>query len=82
MTRRISGAFLLLGALVVAAPGEAEIVKLTIVHTNDIHGGINPSDATFMNRDFPPRLGGCVCGTAATAAAVGGRGRVTRAVAR
>jgi 2',3'-cyclic-nucleotide 2'-phosphodiesterase (5'-nucleotidase family) len=41
-----------------AIPVGAEIVKLTVVHTNDIHGGINPSDATFMNREFPPRLGG------------------------
>ena len=41
-----------------AFPAAAEIVKLTVVHTNDIHGGINPSDATFMNREFPPRLGG------------------------
>jgi len=41
-----------------AAPVGAEIVELTVVHTNDIHGGINPSEATFMNREFPPRLGG------------------------
>jgi 2',3'-cyclic-nucleotide 2'-phosphodiesterase (5'-nucleotidase family) len=41
-----------------AAPTVAEIVELTVVHTNDVHGGIDPSDATFMNREFPPRLGG------------------------
>ncbi|NNE44422.1 MAG: multifunctional 2',3'-cyclic-nucleotide 2'-phosphodiesterase/5'-nucleotidase/3'-nucleotidase, partial [Gemmatimonadetes bacterium] len=41
-----------------ASPGHAEIVRLTVVHTNDIHGGIAGSDATFMNREFPPRLGG------------------------
>jgi 2',3'-cyclic-nucleotide 2'-phosphodiesterase (5'-nucleotidase family) len=40
------------------APANAEIVRLTVVHTNDIHGGISPSDATYMNREFPPRLGG------------------------
>lgn len=40
------------------AAASAEIVRLTVVHTNDIHGGIDPSSATFMNRDFPPRLGG------------------------
>jgi len=45
-------------AWLAAIPAAAEIVKLTVVHTNDIHGGINPSDATFMNREFPPRLGG------------------------
>ncbi|MGQ0722534.1 MAG: bifunctional metallophosphatase/5'-nucleotidase [Candidatus Eiseniibacteriota bacterium] len=44
--------------LVFAGPAAAEIVELTVVHTNDIHGGIDPSDATFMNREFPPRLGG------------------------
>jgi 2',3'-cyclic-nucleotide 2'-phosphodiesterase (5'-nucleotidase family) len=58
LSRWIFAAFLSLVVLGAAAPGEAEIVKLTVVHTNDIHGGINPSDATFMNRDFPPRLGG------------------------
>jgi 2',3'-cyclic-nucleotide 2'-phosphodiesterase (5'-nucleotidase family) len=45
---------LLLGS---GSPG-AEIVRLTVVHTNDIHGGIDPSEATFMSRDFPPKLGG------------------------
>jgi 5'-nucleotidase / UDP-sugar diphosphatase len=51
---------ILLVAAAVSAPvrTDAEIVRLTVIHTNDIHGGINPSDATFMNRDFPPRLGG------------------------
>lgn len=38
--------------------GEARVVRLTVVHTNDIHGGIDPSDATYMSREFPPRLGG------------------------
>ena len=41
-----------------AGTAPAKIVRLTVVHTNDIHGGINPSDATYMNRDYPPRLGG------------------------
>lgn len=49
---------LLAVALLVAAPASARIVHLTVVHTNDVHGGINPSDATFMSRHFPPRLGG------------------------
>jgi 2',3'-cyclic-nucleotide 2'-phosphodiesterase (5'-nucleotidase family) len=50
-----------LAALVVVASAlgaSAEIVSLTVVHTNDIHGGIDPSGATFMSRDFPPKLGG------------------------
>jgi len=49
-------AFLLAGGLLGRA--EARIVRLTVVHTNDVHGGIDPQNATFMNREFPPRLGG------------------------
>lgn len=48
----------LLLTLTVASPAAARIVRLTVMHTNDIHGGISPSDATYMNREFPPRLGG------------------------
>ena len=36
----------------------SEIVYLNILHTNDIHGGIVPREATFMNPDFPPMMGG------------------------
>ncbi len=49
---------LLAGTVMSPGSAHAEIVKLTVVHTNDIHGGINPADATYMNREFPPRLGG------------------------
>jgi 5'-nucleotidase / UDP-sugar diphosphatase len=35
-----------------------EIVYLNILHTNDIHGGIVPREATFLNPDFPPMIGG------------------------
>ena len=31
---------------------------LDIIFTNDIHGGIDRANATFMNPAFPPRLGG------------------------
>jgi 2',3'-cyclic-nucleotide 2'-phosphodiesterase (5'-nucleotidase family) len=53
-------AIALLAALTASSSGSAsaEIVKLTVTHTNDIHGGIDPSDATYMNREYPPRLGG------------------------
>ncbi len=37
---------------------QAEIVYLNILHTNDIHGGIAPREASFMNPDFPPGIGG------------------------
>jgi 2',3'-cyclic-nucleotide 2'-phosphodiesterase (5'-nucleotidase family) len=36
----------------------AEPVKITIVHSNDVHGGIDPEGATFMDEEFPPLLGG------------------------
>jgi len=39
------------------APDEG-VMRLSIVFTNDIHGGIDPQGATFMNREFPPPLGG------------------------
>ncbi len=35
-----------------------ENLKLDIMFTNDIHGGIDRYEATFMNPDFPPVLGG------------------------
>ncbi|MFO7639384.1 MAG: bifunctional UDP-sugar hydrolase/5'-nucleotidase [bacterium] len=31
---------------------------LRVVHTNDIHGALLPSEAWWMSRDFPPPLGG------------------------
>lgn len=42
----------------------AESLKLNIIFTNDVHGGIDRTAATFINPDFPPMLGGG--GTAAT----------------
>jgi 2',3'-cyclic-nucleotide 2'-phosphodiesterase (5'-nucleotidase family) len=36
----------------------AEPVRIVIVYTNDIHGGIDPAEATFMDPEFPPLLGG------------------------
>ncbi len=51
-------AMLLIGAVSSAAAGDDGLLRLSIVFTNDIHGGIDPSGATFMNREFPPPLGG------------------------
>jgi 2',3'-cyclic-nucleotide 2'-phosphodiesterase (5'-nucleotidase family) len=31
--------------------------EVWIIHTNDIHGGIAPTDAFWMNPDFPPPIG-------------------------
>lgn len=37
---------------------EQEYYYLDIIYTNDIHGGIMPTGAAFMNPEFPPPLGG------------------------
>ncbi len=36
----------------------AEELRFDIMTTNDLHGGIDRSKATFINPDFPPQLGG------------------------
>jgi 5'-nucleotidase/UDP-sugar diphosphatase len=36
----------------------AEELKLDIVFSNDVHGGIDRAAATFINPQFPPMLGG------------------------
>ena len=36
----------------------AEDLLLDVIFTNDIHGGIDKYDATFINPNFPPKLGG------------------------
>lgn len=40
------------------SPAAAKPIRLLVLHTNDIHGGIDASKATFMNPEFPPSLGG------------------------
>jgi len=35
-----------------------ETIKIDIIYTNDIAGGIGPTEATFLNREFPPIVGG------------------------
>jgi len=44
--------------LVAVSLASADVVYLNILHTNDIHGGIVPRRATFLNPDFPPWIGG------------------------
>ena len=39
-------------------PLHAETYSIVICHTNDVHGGIDSSQADFMNPEFPPQLGG------------------------
>lgn len=42
----------------------AEDLRLDIMFTNDVHGGIDRAQATYINPNFPPQLGGG--GSAAT----------------
>jgi 2',3'-cyclic-nucleotide 2'-phosphodiesterase (5'-nucleotidase family) len=51
-------AIALVAAAAPSASGEDEFIRLSVIFTNDIHGGIDRSGATFMNREFPPPLGG------------------------
>jgi 5'-nucleotidase/UDP-sugar diphosphatase len=37
---------------------DTEPIHIVIMHTNDIHGGIDRQGATFMDEEFPPQLGG------------------------
>ncbi|HDQ99541.1 MAG TPA: bifunctional metallophosphatase/5'-nucleotidase [candidate division WOR-3 bacterium] len=48
----------LLALLIALTTAPASVRHLRIVHTNDIHGALLPSTAWWMNRDFPPPLGG------------------------
>jgi len=34
-----------------------EYQKITVLYTNDVHGGIPRTEATFMNPQFPPKIG-------------------------
>lgn len=45
-------------ALCVVQFAAAETYSVVICHTNDVHGGVDSSQATFMNPEFPPELGG------------------------
>lgn len=45
-------------ALFIVIPLFGEELVLNVLFTNDVHGGIDPTPATFINPDFPPPLGG------------------------
>jgi len=51
-------AALLLCAAAAAGAADDGLVRISVIFTNDIHGGIDPTGATFMNPEFPPPLGG------------------------
>lgn len=44
--------------LIITGLSRGDVIYLNILHTNDIHGGIAPTEASFMNPDFPPGMGG------------------------
>ena len=51
--------YIILSVLVLALSlSFAEDLRLDIMWSNDVHGGIDRSEATFMNPEFPPQLGG------------------------
>lgn len=60
MTRKLCWLLLLAPFLFIRpSPSWAlEGQRIVIMHTNDVHGGINRQKATFMSREFPPSLGG------------------------
>ncbi|MFH1011744.1 MAG: bifunctional UDP-sugar hydrolase/5'-nucleotidase [bacterium] len=55
----ISILLLFFGSILLAGSSSAaEPMRLLVLHTNDMHGGIDASVASFMNPEFPPALGG------------------------
>jgi len=52
------GILLLFLTTATASATDGDLMRLSVIFTNDIHGGIDPTGATFMNREFPPPLGG------------------------
>ena len=54
--RRVSLPALLLAAALSSGTATAGVQHIYIVHTNDIHGALLPTDAYWINRDFPPPL--------------------------
>jgi len=49
--------FALLGSAFGRSFPDAEYQKISIIFTNDMHGGIPRTEATFMNPQFPPKIG-------------------------
>jgi 5'-nucleotidase / UDP-sugar diphosphatase len=48
----------LLIVLIFAANVSAKTFSIVVIQTNDVHGGIDSSEAEFMNPEYPPQLGG------------------------
>ncbi len=48
---------LLIGALFAEKYPASEYQRIMVMFTNDVHGGIPRTEATFMNPQFPPKIG-------------------------
>ncbi len=48
---------LLLGVVFAADFPADEYQRITVLFTNDVHGGITRTEATYMNPQFPPKIG-------------------------
>ena len=57
-TRLVLAMVLGMGAGIPPAASAAESVKIEVMYTSDIHGGISKSRGTFLNPQFPPPIGG------------------------
>ena len=55
--KKIVAFTLLLGAVFAAKFPADEYQRITVLFTNDVHGGIPRTEATFMNPQFPPKIG-------------------------
>ncbi len=58
MMRYLTICFLTMLPLFALARGSENTQRLSVFFTNDIHGGIVPQKADFLNPEFPPLLGG------------------------
>jgi 5'-nucleotidase / UDP-sugar diphosphatase len=47
-----------LSFLILTASANATTYSIVVMHSNDVHGGIDSSEAVFMNPEYPPELGG------------------------
>lgn len=48
----------LLFIFILAVTASASTYSIVVMHSNDVHGGIDSSEAEFMNPEYPPQLGG------------------------
>ena len=58
MKKHLFFCLLLIFSTMLLADDADRLQRLTVLFTNDIHGGIVPQKAEFLNPEFPPMLGG------------------------